>query len=303
MSDHISICVCTYHRNSMLARLLRNLASQQTGGLFTYSVVVIDNDPAGPARAEVGRLSSELSMEIEYDVEPEKSIPAARNRAIRLAKGNFIGIIDDDEFPSPHWLLTLFEAVRTFEVDGALGPIIPFFEQHPPAWALGGGLYELPQWRTGTLLRWNQTRTGNVLLKKNVFDQNGICFDETFKTGGSDQAFFRHAMELGFRFIAADEAQVFETVPPERWSKSYFVRRALVNGYNAQKYLAKENNRLKSTAAFLKSAVALSAYTISAPACACMGTQIFVRCLERGFYHLSRLAAVFGIEMWKKRDF
>ena len=110
-------------------------------------------------------------------------------------------------------------------------------------------------------------------------------------------------MELGFRFIAADEAQVYEIVPPERWSKSYFVRRALVNGYNAQKYLARESNNLKSTAALLKSAFALSVYTVSAPACAFMGTHILVKCMERGFYHLSRLAAVFGIELWKKRDF
>lgn len=303
MSDHISVCVCTYRRNSILVRLLRNLALQNTRGQFTFSVVVVDNDALGSAQTDVARLSSEVSMEIAYEIEPERTIPAARNHAVRLAKGNFIGIIDDDEIPPPHWLVTLYEAVRTFEVDGALGPVIPFYEQHPPAWLERGGLCDLPHWRTGTLLKWSQTRTGNVLLKKDVFDRHGIYFDKTFRTGGSDQAFFRQAMGLGYRFVAVEEAPVYEIVPPERWSKSYFLRRALVNGFNSQKYMARERNKLKSIAAIFKSAIAFPVYTVIAPICACMGTHVLMNCMERGFYHLSRLAAVFGIELWKKRDF
>jgi glycosyltransferase involved in cell wall biosynthesis len=244
-----------------------------------------------------------LGIDIVYGIEPERTIPAARNRAIRLAKGNFIGIIDDDEFPPPHWLITLYEAVQRFEVDGALGPVYPFFEQPPPAWILKSRLLELPQLPTGSLLQWHQTRTGNVLLKKDVFDRHGTRFDESFKTGGSDQAFFRDAMGLGFRFIAVDEAPVYEIVPPKRWDKRYFLRRALVNGFNSQKYLAGESNKLKSINTILKSAIASSLYAISVPACACMGTHVLMGCMHKGLYHLSRVAAAFGIELWKRRDF
>ena len=41
---HICVLICTYKRPQMLARLLDGLVSQDTGGLFTYSVVVADND-------------------------------------------------------------------------------------------------------------------------------------------------------------------------------------------------------------------------------------------------------------------
>src|SRR5512135_3344884 len=169
MTDHISVCVCTYRRNRMLARLLRNLALQETWDRFTYSVVVVDNDAAGSARGEVARLAAELNLEIVYGIESERTIPAARNHAIGLARGNFIGIIDDDEFPPPHWLATLHEAIQAYGTDGALGPVYPFFEQPPPAWIIRSRLLELPQWPTGQILQWNQTRTGNVLLKKGVF--------------------------------------------------------------------------------------------------------------------------------------
>ena len=287
----------------MLTRLLRNLALQETRDQFTFSVVVVDNDHAGSARADVTRLGSELGLDIIYGIEPERTIPAARNHALRLAKGSYIGIIDDDEFPPPHWLVTLFEAVQRFDVDGALGPVYPFFEQPPPAWIVKSRLLDLPQWPTGSLLQWQQTRTGNVLLTKDVFDRYGIHFDESFRTGGSDQAFFREAMGLGFRFIAVDEAPVYEIVPPKRWDKHYFLRRALVNGFNSQKYLAGEGNKLQSITTILKSAVASSLYAASVPFCACMGTHVLMSCLHKGLYHLSRVAATFGIELWKRRDF
>lgn len=302
-NDHISVCICTYRRNRLLARLLRNLALQETRGRFTYSVIVVDNDAAGSARADVVRLSAELGLEIIYGIEPERTIPAARNHAVSLARGSFIGIIDDDEFPPSHWLVTLYEAVQAYGVDGALGPVYPFFEEPPPAWIIKSRLLELPQWPTGTLLQWNQTRTGNVLLKKDVFDRGGIRFDESYRTGGSDQAFFRQAMERGYRFIAVAEAPAYEVVPPRRWDKRYFLQRALVNGFNSQKYLAGEGNKLKVAASILKSAVASALYAASIPVSAAMGTHALMGSLHKGLYHLSRVAAAFGLELRKRRDF
>ena len=133
-SDHISVCVCTRRRNELLERLLRNLAIQKTGGLFGYSIVVVDNDASGHARETVARVREELCLDVTYSIEPERTIPAARNHALRLARGNYIGIIDDDEFPPPNWLLSMYEGIRTFAVDGSLGPVYPFFPGDAPPW-------------------------------------------------------------------------------------------------------------------------------------------------------------------------
>ena len=96
---------------------------------------------------------------------------------LRLARGNYIGIIDDDEFPPADWLLRMYEGIQTFAVDGALGPVYPFFAGAPPAWLVKSGICELPVHRTGTILHWSQTRTGNVLVKKDVFEKHGLAFD------------------------------------------------------------------------------------------------------------------------------
>lgn len=303
MKNHISVCICTYRRNQMLERLLRKVALQETGGFFDFSVVVVDNDAAGPATETVMRLGAELGLDITYGIEPEQTIPAARNHTLRLARGNYIGIIDDDEFPPPHWLLTMYRAIQTFDVDGALGPVHPFFDQKPPEWLLKGGFCERPVHRTGTLLHFNQTRTGNVLLKREVFDKHHLCFDVKCETSGSDQAFFNEAMRAGCRFIAVEEAPVYEIVPPERWTKSYYLKRALVQGANSHRSSLREMSGSSRVTLHLKSTGALLAYALAVPFCAFLGSHVLLDCLQRGGYHFSRLLAMMGIELLKKRDF
>jgi len=301
--DHISVCVCTYRRNEMLERLLRNLACHRTAGLFGYSVVIVDNDAGGHARDTVTRVRTELEIDVTYAVEPEHTIPAARNHALRLARGNYIAIIDDDEFPPFDWLMQMFEGIRTFGVDGALGPVRPFFPAGTPDWLMNSGMCDLPAYRTGRLLHWSHTRTGNVLLKKDVFDRHGLVFDPAFRTGGSDQEFFRQAMARGCCFVAVDEAPVYELVPPVRWTTAYWVKRAMVNGYNARRYASARLNGVQQAVLTLKSAAATAVYALALPACACAGRHRAMPCLEKGAYHLSRTCASFGIELWKERDF
>lgn len=301
--DHISVCICTYHRDAMLSRLLKLLAAQETLNLFRISVVVVDNDAAGPSRDIVLDLAKELGLDLIYEVEPIRMIAAARNHALRLARGNFIAMIDDDEFPPPNWLLTLFRAIQTFDVDGVLGPVHPFFEQRPPAWLTKGIFSGARAYRTGTLLSWRQTYAGNALLKAEVCSARKDPFDESFRIGGEDQVFFRDAMDAGFRFVAIEEAAVYEIVPPERWTKKYYLRRAIANGFNAHKADCSVGwNRTRVTKP-LKSVVALCVYAAVLPITYLFDEYAFVRILEKGGHHLSRLLATVNVQLLKERGF
>lgn len=303
LTDHISVCICTYRRNRMLERLLRGLAAQETNGLFDLSVVVVDNDATGGARETVETFAQGSPLELTYDIETERTIPAARNHALRLARGNYIGIIDDDEFPPQHWLATMYRAIQTFDVDGALGPVHPYFEQSPPAWLIKSKFCERPVHRTGTLLHWGQTRTGNVLLKRNVFDKHRLQFDMRMTTGGTDRQFFKEAMQAGCRFVAVEEAPVYEIVPPERWTKAYYIKRSLVNGFNSYTNSRDEMKGLALMSQSAKSAVAVLMYTFVLPFALFRGSHRVVNCIEKGAHHLSRLCAIAGIELIKQRNF
>ncbi len=301
--DRISICICTYRRFQTLERLITKLLTQETQGLFDYSIIVVDNDSAGSARHLIENINKNITNKIRYDIEPERSIPAARNKALSLADGNYIAIIDDDELPPSHWLVTLYKAIQTFDADGALGPVIPYFEQRPPSWLIKGKFCERPIYRTGTMLEWYHTRTGNVLLKRKVFDEYNLKFDLKWKTSGSDRAFFKKAIELGYKFVAVAEAPVYEIVPPERWEKSYYIKRSIVHGFNTYRNTIKGTSFLWQFITALKSGFALGAYLIIFPFSLVLGPAWYVKCLEKGAHHFSQLVARLGIEIIKKRDF
>ena len=300
--DHIAVCVCTYRRNKMLARLLRRLARQDTGSSVDMTVVVVDNDVDARAREVVLRLHDELGLDVTYGVEPVRTIPAARNHALRIARGNYIGIIDDDEFPREDWLVTMWQAIQTFDVDGVFGPVFPFFEKQPPAWLLRGQFSGAPSYRTGTLLHWRQTYTGNVLFKRDVLDRHDLWFDENFKTGGSDQEFFRQAMNAGCplrrrrRGPRCIKSCLLSDGPRATTSS---VRSSTVST-PTEPTQSETGERFVSA---VKSAAALFVYVCALPVCTVFGTHAWVSCVEKGGWHLSRLFAMVGIELVKQRDF
>jgi succinoglycan biosynthesis protein ExoM len=302
MKDHISVCVCTFRRRDMLRRLLFTLSRQETQGLFEYSVVVVDNDAEGTAKTCVLEAKEEFGLDLVYEIEPTNTIPAARNHAVRIAKGNYIGIIDDDELAPADWLLELYRAVQTFAVDGALGPVYPYFENTPPAWLVKSGLCERPVIRTGTLLDWNDTRTGNVLVRTDVFSATNLCFDENCKTSGSDKEFFREAMDRGCRFVAVAEAPVFETVPPERQTKSYYVRRHRIQASNERKFRAPTLRGVSKITAPLKALIALATYSAVLPLSAALGSHVAFPLALKAVYHGSWLLTMLGFDLAKTRD-
>ena len=139
---HITVCLCTYQRPTLLHRLLTDLAQQKTGDQFTFSISVADNDPNESARTVVQEFVRESSCSVIYQTEPRRSISHARNKSIEPADGEYIAFIDDDEFPTPNWLLALFTARTEYKAEGILGPVRAHFDQHAPDWVRKGGFYD-----------------------------------------------------------------------------------------------------------------------------------------------------------------
>ena len=117
---HITVCVCTFRRPELLTRLLETLERQETGGEFTYSVVICDNDPGGSALDTVMSFQRTSSLNVHYTSEPRQNIALARNEALRHATGDFIAFVDDDEFVEPEWLRAMWLTCEGLEAAGAL---------------------------------------------------------------------------------------------------------------------------------------------------------------------------------------
>lgn len=297
MLPAISVCLCTYKRPELLLRLLHGIEGQRTEGLFTFSVVIVDNDRLESAYPVVTSFSRNSTLTLAYDCEPDQNISLARNRAIRLAEGQFIAFIDDDECPRDDWLLNLLKTTRAFSCDGVLGPVIAQFEDNPPKWVLRSGLFERDRFPTGTLLAALHTRTGNVLFRKTLFNDLIVPFDPRLgRTGGEDSDFFCRMISAGRTFVWCDEAPVYESVKENRYKRAFMIRRALLRGISRAKFSSLED------VGVLKSLASAVIYTLALPYLALMGQHVFMSYLIKDCDHIGKLLALCGLEIIKARD-
>jgi succinoglycan biosynthesis protein ExoM len=289
--DHISVCVCTYKRPKLLANLLTKLQNQVTDGLFTYSIVIVDNDYAGSAKGIAEHSKGNSVVPIDYYNEPTQNIALARNKALENAKGDFIAFIDDDEFPVGNWLLNLYNAEEKLKADGILGPVIPWYETEPPKWVVRGKFYERPSHDTGSVLHWTNTRTGNVLLRRAIFRDKQNMFRSQFGMGGEDRDFFRRMIGKGSRFVWCGEAPVYEVVPSERFKRSFMLKRALLRG------------KIPHFGHFdmVKSVVAIPLYSLALPVLLLLGHHRFMKYLISDFDHIGRILAFCRIDVIKEK--
>jgi succinoglycan biosynthesis protein ExoM len=291
---HITICVCTYKRLDYLRHLLAHLAAEDTGGLFTHSILVVDNDRSRSAEAIVMAFAKGSSIDVHYFVEPRQNIALARNMALSNARGKFVAFIDDDEFPTKEWLRTLFTECESRNVAGVLGPVKPRYEIQPPQWVVVGGFYDRPSYSTGLVIDGSKGRTGNVLFRKTIVDGEYMPFRPEFRTG-EDQDFFERMISKGYVFTWCHEAIAYEWVPPIRWKRTFLLRRALLRG------TAAALNSGLGARDVMKSALAVPVYGIILPFALLFSHGRFMRYLVSLFDHLGKLAALLGINPIKEQ--
>jgi succinoglycan biosynthesis protein ExoM len=294
-NEHITVCICTYKRPKLLAELLEKMQIQRTDTLFTYSIVVVDNDCARSAEHIVTSFMKTSPICVEYHCEPEQNIALARNKALINAKGNYVAFIDDDEIPIDSWLITLLKACHELEADGIQGPVFPVFEKEAPQWVIKGGFYERPNYPTGLSMEWRQGRTGNLLLKRKMVEEHENFFNPEYGSGGEDQEFFRRMIAKGYVFKYCHEATVYEYIPPIRWKRTFLLKRALLRGKVAILHPA------FGIFSVMKSLVAIPLYTISLPFLFLIGHHLFIKYLVKDFDHIGKLLALCKVDIIKER--
>jgi len=293
-ATHICVCICTYKRPRLLERLLLDLEGQHTDGSFSFSIVVVDNDDQQSAKSVVSFFHQSGAISVKYCVEPRQNIALARNKAIEHADGDYIAFIDDDEFPTACWLLTLLKACRAYSVDGVLGPVKPDFDGAAPKWVIRGGFYHRPTYPTGMVIDGKKGRTGNVLLKRAIFVAGEEPFRPQFRTG-EDQDFFRRMINKGHKFIWCDEAVAYETVPPLRCKRTFMLKRSLLRGAMA---VVHPTFGAKDIA---KSILAVPVYLVALPLALLLGQHRFMTILVKLFDHVGKLLALVGIQPVKQQ--
>lgn len=223
----ISIVIPTYRRPEMLRRAVASCRLQQ-GVAVAFEIVVVDNDPAGSARATVAAISAGGGAPVRYVAESRPGISHARNTGVANAGGRYLAFLDDDEEAAPGWLAAFLAALSEAGADAVVGPVRPRFPAGTVVDAYRHKVYTRDAGvATGTaLLRWSGI--GNTLLdKERCFGAAAEPFDPRLGlTGGEDSLFFRQLLRRGGKLVWCAEAVAWETVEADKLAPRYLLRRA-----------------------------------------------------------------------------
>lgn len=232
-AEHIAILVCTRDRPEMLAQCLASLNVLRPVEGASHEVIIVDNSADGNAKAAVDRAFEGSDTVYTFAHVADPGIPIARNKAIDLALGrraDFLAMIDDDEIATPQWLAAFMAAARQYPGDIYCGPVSYILPHDAPAGLMKKGK-AVPE--TGKEMR--AISTANLLIRASLFDATGLGlrFDERMRfTGGSDKELFRRAHKKGARAISVSDALVEETIPAERLSSKWQLRRHMRTAVN-----------------------------------------------------------------------
>jgi len=227
----VSVCVATCRRPAGLQSLLGALEALEIPAGTTLQVVVVDNDPAGSAKAVCDEIVARHAYPLRYLIEKRRGIPFARNAALAVAlpDADFVAFIDDDEVPEPDWLAELLRVQDYYNADVVTGPCLPQYVEPPPSWVVDGAFHERPRYPTGTLR--HVAFTHNALVRAAVFEIVDRHFDESMAlNGGDDEEFFTRVFAAGFQIVWADNAIVRETIPASRSTVRWILQRGFRAG-------------------------------------------------------------------------
>lgn len=229
----LTVVVLTFRRPAELVRALpaivrqvEDLGADAALGVQA-SIVVVDNDALASARGAVTSLGSSM---VDYVVEPEPGIAAARNRGLDYAAGtDLLVYIDDDESPREGWLRSLVQTWRKFPATAVMGRVISVFDGELEPWIEAGDFFWRPTMPSGTEVQ--IVAAGNLLLDLRQVRAFGLRFDNRFGlTGGEDTLFSRQLLAAGGRMVWCNESEATDFVPPERVTRTWVLGRSRRNG-------------------------------------------------------------------------
>lgn len=194
----VSVIIPTYNRAHILRRTLRAYL-EQTGDHRILEILVVDDGSIDNTQAVISSCQNE-QIHVRSLYQTNQGLAAARNHAVREAKGDLILFGDDDIIPAPE-MTAEHVAWHDRDADGNLGVLgfVPWLpEVKPTPFMKWSGLYG-PQFnfgffKSGLPLGFQFGYFCNTSVRTKFLLENGF-FSEAFRTYGYED------LELSFRLM------------------------------------------------------------------------------------------------------
>ncbi len=177
----VSVIIPTLNRYQYLIDVMKDLDKQS---YKNFEVIVFDQSE--PFRQE---FYENWNFNLRIVKQKEKALWLARNSAIKISKGQLILLYDDDSLVEKDWILNHIKCLDYFNCEISSGVSISVVGAQVP--------------KHYSYFRWSdQIDTGNVMLKREVFERIGL-FDRQFEGQRmGDGEFGMRAYLSGFKNIS-----------------------------------------------------------------------------------------------------
>jgi glycosyltransferase involved in cell wall biosynthesis len=223
----VSILIPTFRRPYSFLRAVRSAFAQQ--GVASFEVVAIDNSPEGSSLALFRQIEVEAPVAFRWAHEPKPGVAQARNAAVKLARGEYVAWLDDDEEAPSSWLAALLTTRITTGAQSVFGPVAGRAQAETP----NAGFFETLYSRRGPRQSGVCDRAygiGNSLQPRAMFDEPAPFDARADERGGEDDVLFASWADAGATFAWAADAQVVEHLGAERTHIRHGLKRAFAYG-------------------------------------------------------------------------
>lgn len=217
MKPLVSVIVPLYNASAYIVEALESVLAST----YRPLEVVVMNDGSTDESLSVAQAFAKEHKEVRVLSQANAGVSAARNHAIREAKGEYILPVDADDKISSSFIAHAVEAMQ--EGVRVVGCRAEFFGARTGEW-------KLPPFSHALLARKNMIPISSLFRKADWQQAGGFCEEEIYR---EDWSFWISLMELGGTYVKLDEIGLYYRVlPVSRRKKAKAQKRVIVEAIN-----------------------------------------------------------------------
>ncbi|WP_062263157.1 glycosyltransferase [Endozoicomonas arenosclerae] len=229
----LAATLTTGTRNETFIKCIESLINQKLPERIELSIVVVENnqEPDKAVQSIINKLRKRSSLNIYHELECQRGIPHARNRALKLANElgfSHLAFIDDDAFAEQDWIAQLAHTVRKHKCQAVTGPQKAIFPEDTSSLFRNAPVYHERKINDGQRVSWGATN--NILMDVDFLSQKSLQFNSKLINGGEDKELLLRATHSGASVYWCQKAIVREYIAEDRLKCQWAIRRTFRMG-------------------------------------------------------------------------
>jgi len=215
----VSVVIPTHNRREKLKYLIKSILESDYRK-DKLEIIVVDDASSDGTREYVKKLFPQIKV---VRNETERLLAASRNIGVRVSKGKYIFIVDDDNVVDRNTIKELVEFMEQHPEVGVVGPIMYFFRDPKRIWCAG---VRRNYWTTITkFIYFNTVDDGSLrepyesedfpnafIVRRKVIEKVGVFNSKLFPIHYDEADFCQRVRRAGYKIMVVPTAKVWHDI-------------------------------------------------------------------------------------------